>query len=187
VLLQALAYNPGERFQHTQVFADAYLHALMGLPIHSSKHSGTQGIVPSLSISITDNSNSTKKVNQSTGEEGKINYASTRRDTNQDNVGTPLITPLSPITTVDKDVDVNNKMGNSESSTLNCATCGTANRINAKHCSTCGKILQPVAPASSTFTGTGTPIPSNWFIQHYHILGLLGRGGHGSVYKAQDT
>lgn len=32
VLLQALAHNPAERFQHIQAFADAYLHALMGLP-----------------------------------------------------------------------------------------------------------------------------------------------------------
>src|SRR5258708_1219990 len=33
VLLKALAYNPTERFQHIQAFADNYLHALMGLPV----------------------------------------------------------------------------------------------------------------------------------------------------------
>ena len=33
VLLQALARNPDERFPHTQAFADAYLRALMGLPM----------------------------------------------------------------------------------------------------------------------------------------------------------
>ncbi len=33
VLLQALAHNPDERFPHTQAFADAYLRALMGLPM----------------------------------------------------------------------------------------------------------------------------------------------------------
>ena len=31
VLLQALAFNAGDRFPHTQAFADAYLYALMGL------------------------------------------------------------------------------------------------------------------------------------------------------------
>src|SRR6266496_2469914 len=34
VLLQALALNPDERFQHTQAFADNYLRALMGLPLN---------------------------------------------------------------------------------------------------------------------------------------------------------
>src|SRR6266567_932480 len=33
VLLKALAYEPAERFQHIQAFADNYLHALMGLPV----------------------------------------------------------------------------------------------------------------------------------------------------------
>ncbi len=33
VLLQALARDPEERFPHTQAFADAYLRALMGLPM----------------------------------------------------------------------------------------------------------------------------------------------------------
>ena len=33
VLLKALAYDPTERFQHIQAFADGYLHALMGLPV----------------------------------------------------------------------------------------------------------------------------------------------------------
>ncbi|MFL5626469.1 MAG: helicase C-terminal domain-containing protein [Ktedonobacteraceae bacterium] len=33
VLLKALAYEPSERFQHVQAFADGYLRALMGLPV----------------------------------------------------------------------------------------------------------------------------------------------------------
>ena len=33
VLVQALSFNPDERFQHTQAFADNYLRALMGLPL----------------------------------------------------------------------------------------------------------------------------------------------------------
>src|SRR6266851_1072273 len=36
VLLQALAFNPGGRFPHTQAFADAYLYALMGLPVNNA-------------------------------------------------------------------------------------------------------------------------------------------------------
>ncbi len=34
VLLRALAFNPDERFQHIQAFADHYLHALMGLSLN---------------------------------------------------------------------------------------------------------------------------------------------------------
>ena len=36
VLMQALARNPDERFQHIQAFADAYLYALMGLPVNNA-------------------------------------------------------------------------------------------------------------------------------------------------------
>src|SRR5947209_4131619 len=50
VLLQALAHNPGERFQHTQAFADNYLRALMGLPLdvetrHIALASSTRPVV----------------------------------------------------------------------------------------------------------------------------------------------
>lgn len=45
VLLQALASSPEERFLHIQAFADAYLHALMGLPIKESQR--THVAVPS--------------------------------------------------------------------------------------------------------------------------------------------
>src|SRR5579859_754655 len=38
VLLQALARDPAQRFQHTQAFADNYLHALMGLPLNIETH-----------------------------------------------------------------------------------------------------------------------------------------------------
>lgn len=43
VLLQALAYQPKERFTHTQDFSDAYLHALMGLPVKT-----TVGVAPKI-------------------------------------------------------------------------------------------------------------------------------------------
>jgi Rad3-related DNA helicase/serine/threonine protein kinase len=36
VLLRALAYEPGERFQHTQAFADHYLSALMGFTVRTT-------------------------------------------------------------------------------------------------------------------------------------------------------
>jgi ATP-dependent DNA helicase DinG len=45
VLLQALAHNPNERFQHTQAFADNYLHALMGLPLNRETKPFTRTIV----------------------------------------------------------------------------------------------------------------------------------------------
>ncbi|HLQ29163.1 MAG TPA: protein kinase, partial [Ktedonobacteraceae bacterium] len=49
VLLQALALEPDERFQHIQAFADNYLHALMGLPLNLE----TRRVVPSVPSSPT--------------------------------------------------------------------------------------------------------------------------------------
>src|SRR5438067_665891 len=59
VLLQALAHNPGERFQHTQAFADNYLRALMGLPLNiETRYIGSP--IPTPSTSIGDNTKANK-------------------------------------------------------------------------------------------------------------------------------
>src|SRR6266480_3693225 len=59
VLLQALAHNPGERFQHTQAFADNYLRALMGLPLNiETRNIGSP--IPTPSTSIDNNTKATK-------------------------------------------------------------------------------------------------------------------------------
>src|SRR6266699_3643583 len=59
VLLQALSHDPGERFQHTQAFADNYLRALMGLPLNiETTYIGST--IPTPSTSIGDNTKATK-------------------------------------------------------------------------------------------------------------------------------
>src|SRR5437660_6770484 len=59
VLLQALAHNPGERFQHTQAFADTHLRALMGLPLNiETRNIGSA--IPTPSTSIGDNTKANK-------------------------------------------------------------------------------------------------------------------------------
>src|SRR6266480_2392261 len=59
VLLQALAHNPGERFQHTQAFADNYLRALMGLPLNiETRYIGSP--IPTPSTFIGDNTKANK-------------------------------------------------------------------------------------------------------------------------------
>ena len=59
VLLQALSHDPGERFQHTQAFADNYLRALMGLPLNiETRYIGST--IPTPSTSIGDNTKATK-------------------------------------------------------------------------------------------------------------------------------
>ncbi|HZU00389.1 MAG TPA: helicase C-terminal domain-containing protein [Ktedonobacteraceae bacterium] len=56
VIMQALSYNPQERFPHAQAFADGYLSALMGFPVKVS--TGTRPVTPSLPIPSIRNENS---------------------------------------------------------------------------------------------------------------------------------
>jgi Rad3-related DNA helicase/serine/threonine protein kinase len=56
VIMQALSYNPQERFPHAQAFADGYLSALMGFAVKVS--SGTRPVTPSLPIPSIRNENS---------------------------------------------------------------------------------------------------------------------------------
>jgi len=66
------------------------------------------------------------------------------------------------------------------SSTLFCATCGAANNLQAAACFACGQSL--TAPPVSEQAA-----PQRLLKQRYLLIGQIGQGGFGAVYKAADT
>ncbi|HET8841198.1 MAG TPA: WD40 repeat domain-containing serine/threonine-protein kinase, partial [Ktedonobacteraceae bacterium] len=71
-------------------------------------------------------------------------------------------------------------------SPLYCDACGTANRAQAIFCFACGQTLHAYgrvsAPPQANFL-----ITNHLLKQRYQVLGQIGKGGFGAVYKAADV
>src|SRR5260221_725278 len=66
-----------------------------------------------------------------------------------------------------------------------CATCGAANQPGAETCLVCGHLLQTAAPQPDS-PHIGPLAPGSFLHERYQIVGQVGTGGFGAVYKAQD-
>ena len=71
------------------------------------------------------------------------------------------------------------------SSPFFCDSCGAANRPQAVFCYACGQPLQAHGSKSSSLT-TGLLAYNHLLKQRYRIIGQVGKGGFGAVYKATD-
>ena len=70
---------------------------------------------------------------------------------------------------------------------LYCGKCGTDNPLNAAFCFACGTSLQASAGGPAISSSTGPLVQHQLLKERYHILGQVGKGGFGAVYKAADT